>query len=94
MVKWEYPDESIQVYNVMVEYATKRGWSISTSKLKNLAEGCFLYYMARGWCNAKYWPALAMKWVLDYYSKLPKDSPRKQKRSGPSLRDRLLERDS
>lgn len=89
----KYPDDIDQVIKVMVEYVEKKKWNISLQTIEDLAEGCFLYYMARGWCNAKYWPALAMKWVLDYHSRVSKseDSSPEPECKGPTLKERLTD---
>jgi len=85
------PDNSDEVLDVMRSYNKKKGFGLSEKKLEYLAEDCFLQHTGQGWAGSRYWPALAMRRVLNYvheYGKHIKSKP-KYKDSRPTLKERL-----
>ena len=64
MIKINKPESDADVFSVMKKYCTEKGYTFSDERLKYMAEGCYLLYESRGWVGIKYWPAVAMKWVL------------------------------
>jgi len=86
----EIPDSSDDVLRVMKEYASKRGFQYTDTELEIIAEDCFLYFQSRGWKSGSkviaYWPAVAMRWLLNN-AKRDRKLPLKR---GPNLRKRLM----
>lgn len=101
MSKTNKPNSEKEVFEVMREYSKKKGYSFSDTQLRFYAENCFLLYESKGWCNVKYWPALAMKWVLNEarpksYAEIGKfnkgtTSYKKPKLQGKSIRQKIME---
>lgn len=82
------PQNSDEVFDVMDKYAKSKGYVIPESTLRLEAEKCYLTHESKKWNNCKYWPPLAMRWILTNckgVSKAPK--PRK----GKSVREQILE---
>jgi len=86
------PKNSDDVYNVMKGYCSTKQFNLSDSELKVMAESCFLFFESKGWKDTKYWPPLAMRWVLTNRTKSnPIVKPVYQEpRKGESVRDRIL----
>lgn len=86
------PNFEEDVFLVMQEYSKKKGYSFSDTQLRFFAENCYLLYESKGWCGTKYWPPLAMKWILNEKGKFNKNSVSysKPKPSGQSVRDKIL----
>lgn len=96
------PNSADDVFDVMKQYSEKKRLIFTDSKLRYLAEDCYLYFESRGWAGIKYWPAVAMKWVLNNLERSYKAKPDKQyiksnykpKQKGQSVRDKILEQES
>ena len=85
------PDNSEQVYDVMKEYCNTKQYTFTDAYVRYMAEECFLTHESRGWKGCRYWPPLAMRWVLNNKSKQITKSPTKEKpEQGETIRDRLL----
>ena len=88
------PESIDDVFRVMKSYSQKKGYSFSDVKLKFIAEDCYLLYESRGWYGIKYWPPLAMKWLLNVKCKFGKETPNyktPKPQKGKSIRDTILE---
>lgn len=92
------PKSSEQVRNVMEKYATSKGWAVSQNSLDLWSEDFYLLWESKQWEGLKYWPALAMKKVLNCvkgYSNIQnntsREQPTKSKSSGPTLKERMKE---
>ena len=96
MPKPSKPHSEEEVFTVMRDYCKKKGYLFSDTKLKFIAENCYLLYESKGWEGVKYWPPLAMKWVLNERGKFNKStvSFKKPKPSGLSIRDTILEQEN
>lgn len=96
MTKANKPNSEEEVFSVMKVYCQKKGYSFSDTQLKFFAENCYLLYESKGWCGVKYWPPLAMKWILNEKSKFNKGaiSYKKPKPRGKSVRDILMEKEN
>ena len=98
------PNSEEDVFRVMQEYSKKKGYSFSDNQLRFMAENCYLYFESRGWGGIKYWPAVAMKWILNERGSYAKrnegkfnkqsTSYNKPKPNGPSIRDKILEQEN
>ena len=98
------PNSEEDIFTVMQEYSQKKGYLFSDAQLKFLAENCYLYFESRGWGGIKYWPAVAMKWILNERGSYAKrnegkfnkgvTSYNKPKPNGPSIRDKILEQEN
>ena len=95
-MKANKPNSDEEVFVVMQEYCKKKGYSFSDTQLRFMAENCYLLYESKGWYGVKYWPPLAMKWVLNERGKFDKKivSSKKPKPRGQSVRDKLLEQEN
>ncbi len=93
------PESEVDVFEVMQQYCQKKGYSFSNTQLDYLAQDCYLYFESRGWKGIAYWPAVAMRWVLQNLERSYKAKPDKQSKSsykpelpkGKSIRDTILE---
>ena len=96
MAKVSKPESDKDVFLVMKDYCKKKGYLFSDAQLRFIAENCFLSYESKGWCGTKYWPPLAMKWLLNERGKFNKQTPRykKPKPKGKSVRDTILEQEN
>ena len=96
MPKPSKPNSEEDVFLIMQEYSQKKGYSFSDHQLRFMAENCYLYFESRGWGGIKYWPAVAMKWILNERGKFNKQSIsyNKPKPNGPSIRDKILEQEN
>lgn len=99
-VKKYTPDSSDDVFNIMKQYIIKKGFSFTDSKIRYLAEDCFLYWESRKWKGITYWPAVAKRWILNnldkqskqsYKSKLKPQQSSYAKRQGKSVREAILD---
>ena len=89
------PSSEKEVFIVMQEYSQKKGYLFSDTQLKFMAENCFLYFESRGWASIKYWPAVAMKWILNEKGKFNKQTTIYKKPSnGKSVRDKIMEQEN
>lgn len=98
MPKFSKPNSDTEVLDVMQEYSKKKGYSFSDTQLRFMAENCYLFYESKGWCGTKYWPPLAMKWVLNERGKFDKKAVSykkpKPKYKGKSPRERIMEQEN
>lgn len=96
MAKVSKPQSEEEVFGVMKDYSEKKGFSFTDSKLRYLAENCYFYFESRGWEKIKYWPPLAMKWILNERGKFNKKavSYKKLKPQGKSVRDKIMEQEN
>ena len=79
-----------EVFEVMQKYSEKKGYNLSKSELYTMAENMFLTFEAKKWSGCKYWPPLAMRWVLNNKPKYTRPVVTKS-RQGKSVRDKILE---
>lgn len=88
------PKDSDEVYKTMKEYSDTKGYTISDSVLKEMAENCFLTFESKQWKGISYWPPIAMRWVLTNKPKFSSNKPTLTKSciKGKSVRDRILEK--
>jgi len=88
------PTSYADVFSVMKQYTEKKGFSFTDSKLRYLAEDCFLFWEGRKWKGISYWPAVCMRWVLNNLDKQIKCSykskPKPQGKS-KSVREIILD---
>ena len=90
------PNSEEEVYECMKQYCVKKQYRYADSKLKYLAEDCYLFWESRGWKDCKFWPALAMRWVLNDLSKCKEPAPKPKPKPDPNhktVRDIILERE-
>jgi len=87
------PNSSNDVFEIMKDYCDRKEFVFSVSQLKYMAEDCYLFFESRGWSGVKYWPAIAMRWVLNNLKNQSKDTYKHKHRSnkGKSVRDIILE---
>lgn len=89
------PQNSDEVYSEMKRYSEKKKFNFSDYKLRFMAEDCFLFFEARQWSGVKYWPAVAMRWVLTNTDKqTPKKQQSKKDSNIKTLRDKILEQEN
>jgi len=69
------PENSEEVYQTMKGYCTTKQYNFSEDFLRFMAEDCYLCFESKGWNQSKYWPALAMRWVLRNVDKQLKQRP-------------------
>ena len=87
------PSTTEEVFKVMSDYCSTKQINLSDYWIRHMAEDCFLLYQSKDWNGAKYWPALAMRWVLNnsYKYKDRQQTPKKKPDTNKeSIRDRLL----
>lgn len=87
---WNKPETSEEVYDVMVKYCHTKQYTFPDKFLRYIAEECFLTGESTGWKGCRYWPALAMKWVLRNSSRqitIKKNQPSPTKET---IRDKWL----
>ena len=96
MPKTNKPNSDVEVLEVMRGYCRKKGYLFSDTQLKFMAENCYLLYESKGWYGVKYWPPLAMKWVLNERGKFDKGTTgyKKPEPRGKSVRDILMEQEN
>ena len=97
------PHSEEEVFSVMKDYCQKKKYLFSDAQLRFLAESCYLLYESRGWCGIKYWPAVAMKWVLTNVNSQQKGKydvrgtesyKGKMERKGKSIREKIMEQEN
>ena len=95
MPKPSKPHSEEEVFEVMREYSQKKGYSFTDIQLRFMAENCYLLYESKEWCGVKYWPPLAMKWLLNERGKFDKKttSYKKPITKGKSVRDKIMEQE-
>ena len=100
MAKVNKPQSEEEVFDVMKSYCQDKGYTFGDGQLKYMAESCYLLYESRGWCGIKYWPAVAMKWVLTNVNSQQKGNygvrgmesyKGKMERKGKSVREKIME---
>lgn len=94
MAKISKPQSDNEVFDVMQQYVKDKGFCFTVSKIKYLAEDCFLHFESKGWVGIAYWPAVAKRWVLNNLTKFGTQpvKPYKPKQpKGKSVRDTILE---
>ena len=96
MPKPSKPHSEEEVFAVMKDYSEKKGYSFTDTQLRFFAENCYLLYESKEWCGVKYWPPLAMKWLLNERGKFNKgvSTYRKPKSQGKSMRDKIMEQEN
>lgn len=103
MAKVSKPQSDTEVFEVMKDYSQKKGYVFSSTQLEYMAQSCYLLYESRGWVGVKYWPAVAMKWVLTnvYSQQKGKYDIRgtelykgKMERKGKSVHDKIMEQEN
>ena len=96
------PKNEDEVFEVMRDYSLTKGFSFSDSQLHYMAEFCYLTFEGKAWEGIKYWPAVAMRWVLKENKDLSKKSYSKKgftadrekkvdKPKGKTVREQILE---
>lgn len=91
MAKYNKPNSEEDVLNVMKSYCAKKGYKFSGATLNFFAEDCYLKHEALGWQGVKYWPAVAMRYILYKLDKQIRYSkPIKEK--GESTREQIMRR--
>ena len=85
------PKDSCEVFYEMERYAKKKGYDLSIVTLDYLADDCFLLHESRGWAGCKFWPALAMRHVLNYVHGYGKEikSKSEPKKDGLTAREKI-----
>jgi len=76
--KYNKPESSESVYNVMVDYNNTKKLNLPDKILRYEAEACYLHYEGKGWSGCKYWPAWAMGWILRRAGKLSQEASGKE----------------
>ena len=103
MAKVNKPQSDTEVFNVMKSYCKDKGYTFGDGQLKYMAESCYLLYESRGWVGIKYWPAVAMKWVLTnvnsqqkgkYDVKGTESYKEKMERKVKSIREKIMEQEN
>lgn len=94
MAKVNKPESDVEVFEVMKDYCRKKGYTFSNTQLDYMAQSCFLYFESRGWVSIKYWPAVAMKWVLNNLDKQYKGTYKPKPQKGKSVRNKIMEREN
>jgi len=93
MPKINRPNSDKDVLREMRKYCQDKGYTFSNTQLNFMAEDCYLFFESRGWKGIKYWPAVAMRWVLTNLDKQIKKktdySPRHS--GGKTVREKILE---
>ena len=96
-MKSNRPKSVDEVFSVMKDYCQKKKYLFSDVQLRFLAENCFLYFESRGWANIKYWPSLAMRWILNEKGKFNKQTTNYNKPKADkskSVRDKIMEQEN
>lgn len=89
------PNSDEDVYSVMKEYSAKKGYNLSESQLRYLAQDCYLLHESRKWSGSKYWPAIAMRHILNFVSSFgTKPIFSKSTNKGKTVRDIILEQEN
>lgn len=91
MIKVNKPQSDVDVFDVMKDYCTKKGYLFSHAQLDYMAQSCYLYFESKGWKGITYWPAVCMRWVLN---NLDKQMKHDHKSKGKSIRNKIMEQES
>ena len=96
MSKNSKPNSEEEVFAVMKDYSEKKGYSFTDTQLRFMAENCYLLYESKEWYGIKYWPPLAMKWLLNERGTFNKkvSTYKKPKPQGKSVRDKIMEQEN
>ena len=92
MAKTSKANNEDEVYDAMLKYCIKKGFKFREAQLRYMSEQCYLFYEAKGWAGSKYWPALAMKWVLTQVG--GKSMEVSKKARGKSVKDTIMEQEN
>lgn len=89
------PDNSEDVFLVMKSYSETKGLVFSDTELRIMAEKCYLTFESKGWSGCKYWPPLAMRWVLSNGTnvKVSKAFQKTKSKRDKTVREIILERE-
>jgi len=92
MAKVSRPQSSDDVKQIMKEYISKKKFTFSEMTIEYMAEACFLHFSSKDWAGVSYWPAVAMKWVLNNATKFGCQPMRVEEKpkQGETLRDKIL----
>lgn len=90
MSKTSKPESDIDVLTIMEKYCQDKGYNFSDTQLDFMAQSCYLYFEGRGWKGISYWPAVAMRWVLNNLDKQTKANY-KSKPQSKTVRQQILE---
>ena len=95
-MKSNRPKSVDEVFSVMKDYCQKKKYLFSDAQLRFLAENCYLLYESKSWYGVRYWPPLAMKWVLNERGKFNKgvSTYRKPKPQSKSIREKIMEQEN
>ena len=94
-MKTNKPNLEEEVLEVMKDYCKKKGYLFSNTQLDFMAQSCYLYFESRGWIGIKYWPAVAMRWVLTNLGKQIKSfGPKINVHKSKSVRDKIMEQEN
>lgn len=88
------PNSDVDVLSVMQKYCQDKGYIFSDTQLDYMAQSCYLYFESKGWKGITYWPAVAMRWVLNNLDKQIKPTYKPKPQKGKSVRDILLEQEN
>jgi len=103
MPKSNKPQSANEVFQVMQKYCQDKGYNFSNQQLIFMGESCYLYFESRGWKGIKYWPAVAMRWVLTNLErsyetrksdKQTKSNYKPKPPKGKSVRDKVMEQEN
>ena len=94
MAKVSKPESDKEVFSVMRQYSKKKEFNFTDSKLRYLAEDCFLYWEGRKWKGISYWPAVAMRWILTNLDKQTRKHAPLPNFKGKSIRDKIIEQEN
>jgi hypothetical protein len=104
VAKKHIPNSVDAVFDIMKQYVEKKGFNFTDSRIKFLAENYYLYFESRGWEGIKYWPPLAMKWILNEKRSYAKRNEgkfnkenvgyKKPEPQGKSIRDKIMEQEN
>jgi len=92
MAKTSKPQSDTEVLDVMKKYCQDKGYNFSDAQLDFFAQSCYLYFEGKGWKGVSYWPAVAMRWVLNNLDKQYKQSYIK-KDKGKTVRQQIMEQE-
>ena len=103
MIKINKPNSDTEVLEIMKRYCQDKGYTFSDTQLDYMAQSCYLLFESRGWDGVKYWPAVAMKWVLTNVHSQQKgiydvrgttSYKGKMKPKGKSVREKIMEQEN
>lgn len=91
-VKVSRPNNDDEVYDVMAKYCEQKGFKFRDAQLRYMAEQCYLLHEGRGWAGCKYWPALAMKYILTTVGSKQGEIPI-NKTKGKTVKESIMEQE-